>query len=286
MDDSETLVKTLLKNYDPESIQSMSSIASMINDMREDEPCVVSNVYDTNINSKIHNNIHLNYFTNSSIIAQCTVCRKDECRSCSTKETDCPLYEECDAIEKFMTKHGLKYEDIKLFVDEKKYPENIDAHAFDDFMASYSFFEKNMYKIELVMTGGSGFGKVALYTALNHLNDDEDAIVFLSVWKKNKEFLKKYYEKMGFETYHEEMGKMRILSLKTLLSKLSTEYFPDSFVEIYDTLEPRQIFKCLVTSRRGMKRKIGFNPLCKIGGKAPYNPLIQNGVKGTEPLEN
>tara|TARA_B100001989_G_C24549527_1_gene473317 strand:+ start:3661 stop:4443 length:783 start_codon:yes stop_codon:yes gene_type:complete len=260
MSDGERLVKELLKHYDAESIQSISSIATMIDDMREDEPCVVSNVYETNITNKTHNNIYLNSFTNSSVIAQCTVCIKDECRSCSTKETDCPLHEECKSIEKFMEKNSLKYEDIKLFIDEKIYPQNVDIEQFEEFMKTYSLLEKNMFKIELVMTGGSGFGKVALYTALNHLNDDKDAIVFLSVWKKNKDFLEKYYEKIGFESYNTEFGKMRILSLKTLLSKLSTEQFPDSFVEIYNTLEPHKIFKCLVTSRRNMKRsRTSFN---------------------------
>ena len=254
MGDGESLVKELLKHYDAESIQSISSIATMIDDMREDEPCVVSNVYETSITNKIHNNIYLNSFTNSSVIAQCTVCIKDECRSCSTKETDCPLYEECGAIEKFMKENSLKYEDIKLFIDENIYPQNIDTKKFEEFMKTYSLFEKNMYKIELVMAGGSGFGKVALYTALNHLDNEKDAIVFLSVWKKNESFLKKYYEKIGFELYNTEFGKMRIMSLKTLLSKLSTEQFPDSFVELYNTLEPHKIFKCLVTSRKDMKR--------------------------------
>ncbi len=251
---SESLVKELLKHYDKESVKSMSSIASMIDDMREDEECIVSNIYETNITNKFHNNIHLSSFTNSTIIAQCTVCVKDECRSCSNKETDCPLYEECDKIDEFMKKNGLEYDDIKLFMDTRTYPQNVDEKIFDEFMKTYSFFDRNMYKVELVMTGGSGFGKVALYTALNHLNNDNDGIVFLSIWKKNEEFLKKYYEKIGFEFYNEKLGKMRVLSLKTLLSRLSTEQFPDSFAEIYNTLEPHNIFKCLITSRKNIKR--------------------------------
>ena len=98
MQNGEQLVKKLLKHYNEKEIESITSIASMVDDMREDEPCIVSNVYETNVIKQTHNNIYLNSFTNLSVIAQCTVCIKDECRSCSTKEPDCPLYEECDSI--------------------------------------------------------------------------------------------------------------------------------------------------------------------------------------------
>lgn len=250
---SERLVQELLKNYDDESKESMMSIASLIDDMTEGEPCIVSNIYDTKITSNVQNNIHLSSFVNSSIIAQCTICVKEECKSCSNKETDCPFYKECNTIEEFMKKNGLNYQDIQLYIDKKIYPKNVDNQEFEEFIKTFPF-DKNMYKVELVMTGASGFGKVALYTALNHLNSDKDGVVFLSVWKKNAEFLKKYYKKIGFEMYNEELGKMRVLSLKTLLSRLSTEDLPDSFIEVYNTSEPHQIYKSLLTSRKNTKR--------------------------------
>ena len=255
---SEDLVEELLKHYDSESIKSIKSIASMIDDMKEDEPCIVSNVYRADITNTTQNNISLSLFENSPIIAQCTVCSKVECKTCSSKETDCPLYGECNTIEEFVKKNGLMYEDIKRFIEKKIYPQNVDKDSFDEFMKTSSLFEKEMYKVELVMTGAPGFGKVALYTALNHLKGDNDGIVFLSMWKNNKEFLEKYYEKIGFETYNKDFGKMRILSLKNLLSRLSTEQLPDSFAEIHNTLEPYKVFRCLLKSRQHLKRSRGF----------------------------
>ncbi len=82
---SEDLVEESLKHYDRESIKSIKSIASMIYDMKEDEPCIVSNVYRVNITSTPQNNIILSSFESSPIVAQCTVCSKD--KSCSNKET-------------------------------------------------------------------------------------------------------------------------------------------------------------------------------------------------------
>ena len=56
---SEDLVEELLKHYDDESIKSIKSIASMMDDMKEDEPCILSNVSRVDITNKTQNNIIL-----------------------------------------------------------------------------------------------------------------------------------------------------------------------------------------------------------------------------------
>lgn len=254
---SEDLVAKLLSHSD--DYKSMASFAKLLDGMKEDEPCVVSNVYEvTSLNRKVHNNIICDSFENSEIIAQCTICRKDDCKMCgsSMHDDDCPMNDACSAIEAFIKKYALTYEDIQSFIEHKVYPD-MDRQTFVQFMKTYPL-DKHMYKVELVMTGapGLGFGKVALYSALKHMNDKDgnDGVVFLSVWKKST-FLKKYYNRLGFEAYNENDDKMRVLSLNALLSRLSTKPLPDAFVHTYNTLEPNVVVKTLLSARPSLKRE-------------------------------
>ena len=254
----EALVEILLKNFDVSAMQSMESIASLVDAAMEDEVCILTKIYDTNIEASSNDLFRM---TKKEVVAACTVCEKEECTPIGfiDCDTDCPLYVQCEETRKFLAENKIILNDHLLHaLQQNKFTDGMhltETH-FRKLQSMFPWFKKH-YKIEIIMSSKKGFGYLALFSALDILTKDldTDATVFLSTWKKSKIDLKSYYKKLGFASYNSEFGKMSISSVHELLKNLAQKEFPDAFIEIKEDEDTNiHVYKRMPSEIRSSKR--------------------------------